>query len=417
MKTARIREKIRRGDRLRVLFLNDVGFQYGAGIAQLRQIQSFLLLGHEVRGICWTQGVLEDNITFIPRGAKGLWLGMRQLIEAHPDRGYDNTAIVKMIVQEAANHRPEVIIVGNLHGSKWALELFPELQNLGAIVVGYMHDCYLVTGRCAYPGSCSLYQVGCDESCPTADEYPVLAPKKIPAAWRLRREIFCGDTGIPLAANSTWTLEMARKSLQDMRFGRVVCYGLDERLFKPIDRLLARRLLGIPQESFVILGGAVNVNDRRKGGQIFKEIMAALSGRAQFLVFGAESGEMEGVYGTGLLRDYRKLPLLYSAADLFVGTSLEEAFGQTFCEASACAIPIVAFRVGGIPEIARDDINARLLDEIGFSPLLEEIELFMADSEKRKAFGQAGRSLVEKEFTLVRQAERWQQYLNAVAEL
>jgi len=192
---------------------------------------------------------------------------------------------------------------------------------------------------------------------------------------------------------------------------------LDESLFKPIDRSLSRRLLGIPQESFVILGGAVNVNDRREGGHIFKEIMAALSGRAQFLVFGAESGEMEGVYGTGLLRDYRKMPLLYSAADLFVGTSLEEAFGQTFCEASACAIPIVAFRVGGIPEIARDGINARLLDEIDASPLLEEIESFMADSEKRKAFGQAGRSLVEKEFTLARQAERWQQYLNAVAEL
>jgi len=259
--------------------------------------------------------------------------------------------------------------------------------------------------------------VGCDESCPTADEYPVLAPKKIPAAWRLRREIFCGDTGVPLAANSTWTLDMARKSLQDMRFGWVVCYGLDERLFKPIDRSLARRLLGIPEESFVILGGAVNVNDGRKGGHIFKEIMAALSGRAQFLVFGAESGEMQGVYGTGLLRDYRKMPLLYSAADLFVGTSLEEAFGQTFCEASACAIPIVAFRVGGIPEIARDDINARLVDEIGASPLLEEIELFMADSEKCKAFGQAGRSLVEKEFTLACQAERWQKYLNAVAEL
>ena len=417
MKAARVREKVRRGEKLRVLFLNDVGFQYGAGIAQLRQIQSFLLLGHEVRGVCWTQGVLEDNITIIPRNAKGLWLGMLQLTQAHPDRGYDNTTLVKMIVKEAANPRPDVIIVGNLHGSKWALELFPELQNLGAIVIGYMHDCYLVTGRCAYPGSCSLYQVGCDESCPTADEYPALAPKKIPAAWRLRREIFCGDTGAPLAANSTWTLDMARKSLQDMRFGRVVCYGLDERLFKPIDRSLARRLLGIPEESFVILGGAINVNDGRKGGHIFKEIMAALSGRAQFLVFGAESGEMQGVYGTGLLRDYRKMPLLYSAADLFVGTSLEEAFGQTFCEAAACAIPIVAFRVGGIPEIARDDINARLVDEIGASPLLEEIELFMADSEKRKAFGQAGRSLVEKEFTLACQAERWQQYLNAVAEL
>lgn len=417
MNAARSREKVRRDERLRVLFLNDLGFQYGAGIAHLRQIQSFLILGHQVRGICWTQGALEDNITLTPRGARGLWLGMRQLTEAHPDRGCDDAAIAKMVVKEAAAFRPDVIIVGNLHGSKWALDLLPQLQDLGAIVIGYMHDCYLATGRCAYPGSCSLHEVGCDESCPTADDYPALTPKKIPAAWRLRRDILSGDTGVPLAANSTWTLDMARKSFQNMRFGQVVSYGLDERLFKPIDRSLARRLLEIPQESFVILGGSINVSDRRKGGHIFNEIIAALSGRAKLLVFGAESGEMQDVYGTGLLRDYRKMPLLYSAADLFVGTSLEEAFGQTFCEASACAIPIVAFRVGGIPDIAKHDLNARLVDEMSASSVLEEIEFFMADPEKREAFGQAGRSLVEKEFTLVRQAERWQQYLSAVAEL
>ena len=159
------------------------------------------------------------------------------------------------------------------------------------------------------------------------------------------------------------------------------------------------------------------MDDRRKGGHIFNEIIEALSGRAQFLVFGEESGGVQGVYGTGLLRDYRKMPLLYSAADLFVGTSLEEAFGQTFCEASACAIPIVAFSVGGIPDIAKNNLNARLVDKISASSVLKEIEFFMADPEKREAFGQAGRSLVEKEFTLERQAQRWQQYLSAVAEL
>ena len=121
MKATRIREKVRRGDRLRVLFLNDLGFQYGAGMGHLRQIQSFLLLGHEVRGICWTQGVLEDNIALVPQGAQGLWLGMRQLTGAHPDHGCDDDAIIKMIVQEAVSYGPDVIIVGNLHGAKWPL--------------------------------------------------------------------------------------------------------------------------------------------------------------------------------------------------------------------------------------------------------------------------------------------------------
>jgi glycosyltransferase involved in cell wall biosynthesis len=210
---------------------------------------------------------------------------------------------------------------------------------------------------------------------------------------------------------------MAQKSLQDMRFGQVVSLGLDERLFKPIDRSLARRLLKIPQESFVILSGAANVKVRRKGWHIFKEVMTALDGRAQFLLFGAESSGMQGVYGTGLLRDYRKMPLLYSAADLFLGTSLEEAFGLTLCEAAACGLPIVAFRVGGIPEIVQNDVNARLVDQISSGGLLEEIESLMANPKKREAFGRAGRSRVEKNFTLVHQAERWRHYLKAVVEL
>ena len=56
MYPARVRDKIEHGERLRILFLNDVGFQYGAGLAQLRQVQSFLLMGHEVMGICWVTG-------------------------------------------------------------------------------------------------------------------------------------------------------------------------------------------------------------------------------------------------------------------------------------------------------------------------------------------------------------------------
>ena len=149
-------------------------------------------------------------------------------------------------------------MVGNLHAAGWPLGLFEPLRRQ-AVVVGFMHDCYLVSGRCAYPGDCRLYETGCDESCPTPDEYPALAPAKIPGAWRYRRELFCGAEGVPLAANSSWTLQMARRSLAGLRFADTVYYGLDARLFKPIDRKLARRLVGVAEDRFVILGGAVNM--------------------------------------------------------------------------------------------------------------------------------------------------------------
>lgn len=382
-------------------------------MAHLRQIQSFLLMGHEVIGLCRMQGP-EGDIPFVPGEALGLWKGMRQLPKVHLDNGYTEAEIVNIIVREVTSFQPDVIIIGNLHGARWPLDLIIALRDLDSFVVAYMHDCYLISGRCAYMGSCRLYETGCNERCPTFTEYPQLSPDKIAKAWKLRRRIFCGPHGIPLATNSCWTLEMAQRSLEGLRYADVVYLGLDERLFSPIDRELARQLLGLPQDRFLILGGSVNVTEKRKGGHFLKEIVSSLASKADFLVFGQESFGIKRVNATGLLRDYRKMPLLFSAADLFVGTAVEEAFGMTLCEASACGIPSVAFNIGGVPEIARHNINARLSDDISASGLLKEIEFFMDNPGEREAFGRAGREIVETEFTLQKQGERWMEYLKKV---
>jgi glycosyltransferase involved in cell wall biosynthesis len=322
--------------------------------------------------------------------------------------------IIETLVEAACAQAPDVVVVGNLHGAKWPLSLMPALQAAGLRVVAFMHDCYLMSGRCAYPGECRLYETGCNETCPTAHEYPVLEPVKIPAAWRLRREILCGPRGVPLATNSAWTLRTARSALPGLRHGAVLYYGLDERLFREIDRGLARRILGIPEDAFVVLAGAVSLADARKGGRILYDAIRALSREAVFLLFGLGIPEIPNVVPFGFVRDFRKMPVLYSAADVFLGTSLEEAFGQTFCEAAACGRPSVAFRVGGIPEVARHDVNARLLAEPSTEGVVEELRRLKADPELRAELGRAGRKMVEEEFTLLRQGERWVQFLDSL---
>jgi glycosyltransferase involved in cell wall biosynthesis len=164
----------------------------------------------------------------------------------------------------------------------------------------------------------------------------------------------------------------------------------------------------------VIVAGAVSLRDRRKGGPVLKEVIAALAGEAHFLVFGHAASELGDVQGTGYFRDFRRMPVVYSAADIFLGTSLEEAFGQTYCEAAACGLPILGFRVGGVPEIARQDLNARLLDAGDVDGTVRELRTLMADASARAAMGRAGRELVEAEFTLRRQGERWMDFLQAL---
>jgi len=117
-----------------------------------------------------------------------------------------------------------------------------------------------------------------------------------------------------------------------------------------------------------------------------------------------------------MIQDFRKLPLLYSAADLFISTAIAESFGQTLCEAAACGLPIVAFGVGGSPEVARHGLNARVVDEFNVPKFLEAIEYFMKNPNQRAESGWAGRALVETEYSLRRQAERWSQYLRDVVQ-
>ena len=400
---------------MRALFINDLGFQYGAGIAHLRQIQSFLLMGWEVAALCWDGGETQNLVPYISPNVQGKWLGIVSLPNLHNSFNTSSQQITDALIHEAQKFSPDVAIVGNVHGAEWPPQILSSLTSLNSLIV-YMHDSYWITGRCAYTGSCDLYKIGCNHNCPTWEQYPSLAPDKIFDAWRLRRDMFCGPAGIPIATNSEWLLNQVNEGMPNVAKTDCVYLGLDEQLFQPIDKLLARKLLGISPDSFVILGGAVNVADFRKGSHIFQELFSLYKNeKVHFLIFGKSSEVLVGAYSTGLLRDYRKMPLVYSSADLFVSTSLEESFGQTLCEAAACGIPSIAFRVGGVPEIARDGINARLVDDKSAEALANEIEFFRQNSEACFEYGKAGRQIVGQEFTLQAQGERWMQYLQSLS--
>ena len=410
----RILAKLENEAPLKVVFLNDVGFQYGAGLAELRQIKSFLHMGHEVKALCWDAGE-RKTADLLPVDSSGRWRGLQALRTLHARYGQTPENIAEALEAEVAAEAPDVVIVGNLHAAGWPLEVFQKLRELDALTVAYAHDCYLFTGRCAYPGGCGLYLTGCSECCLTCEEYPPLKACDIAEAWELRRKIFCGPSGTPLATNSSWTLDFARSALGDAIDAEVVYLGLDTRLFRPMQRDVCRRLLGIPQEAFVILSGAVDMKDRRKGGAFFEAVVNRLRKKAYFLLFGTNSPQFSRVHTVGFVDDYRKMPLLYGAADLFLATSLEEAFGQTIMEASACGVPVAAFSVGGIPEVARDGVNARLAADLSEEALIEALEFFIASPRKGLEYGAAGRRLAEAEFSLERQGRRWNEYIGRLA--
>src|SRR6185295_12931904 len=93
---------------------------------------------------------------------------------------------------------------------------------------------------------------------------------------------------------------------------------------------------------------------------------------------------------------------VWRSANIAVLPSYREGLPKALLEAAACARPIVATDVPGCREIARDGVNALLVPPDDAQALADAIILLAKDKRLRATFGEAGRRLVEKEFSAER---------------
>ncbi len=97
-----------------------------------------------------------------------------------------------------------------------------------------------------------------------------------------------------------------------------------------------------------------------------------------------------------------KLPDFLNQLDIFAMPSRFESFGVSALEASACGLPVVAFKVGGLPEILDDGVSALLAaegDNLAFEIFLRSL---VEDRELRLNMGSAGREIVAEKYDIVK---------------
>ena len=97
---------------------------------------------------------------------------------------------------------------------------------------------------------------------------------------------------------------------------------------------------------------------------------------------------------------------LYSHAAVFACPSVYEPFGLINLEAMACGTPVVASRVGGIPEVVVDGETGWLVPPGDPSALAQALRGALADPARARRMGEAGRRRVEGHFSWDRIAER-----------
>jgi glycosyltransferase involved in cell wall biosynthesis len=369
---------------LRIAMLNDHGFQYGAGIAHRRMAEAFAFAGHDVSAL---------SLRFDPG-----------------DGASPSELTAEEVATAVASHSPDLVVAGNLHSAgadPWQLGLVAERYP----TLSVLHDFWLLTGRCPYPTPCTKYISGCDASCPTANQYPVLPPDKIAPAWNRKQKLLFGNNQLMLLGNSQWTCSFAIDAMAAAGQGRpprpVQQFRLSFPLetFRAKDRQTCRALLGLPIDRFIVLLSG-DLYDPRKNTRLALDALASLQLPDLTIVSlgqkrDGEHFQFSDIRRLGHIYDPDHLASLYAAADIYVAPSREETFGQVFIESIACGTPVIGVRASGMQEAVVEGLTGLLAEEFSTEALAAAIFELYRKPDLRVRMGQWGRIYVQNEWSVM----------------
>ncbi len=114
----------------------------------------------------------------------------------------------------------------------------------------------------------------------------------------------------------------------------------------------------------------------------------------------------DGVIWIEKMLEKREVIQLLTHAAVFVVPSVYEPMGIVNLEAMACETPVVASRVGGIPEVVEDGVTGLLVPPADPPALAAAVNELLRDPERGREMGKAGRRRVLEHFTWRAVAER-----------
>lgn len=272
-------------------------------------------------------------------------------------------------LKKVNKYNPDIIHLHNLHGSYINLKLlFKYIKKNNIKVIWTLHDCWSFTGNCAYYDliKCEKWKTGC-RKCPQNKSKLFL--NNIPLMYDKKKSWFTGVSNMILVANSYWTAEQVKQSFLNEYKADVIYNGIDLDIFKPTESDFRKKYN--LENKYIVLGVAFGWG-KRKGLDVFTELARRLDSEKYQIVLVGTDDNVDKLLPDNIISIHRtqnqtELAEIYTAADIFVNPTREEAFGLVNIEALACGTPGVTFNTGGSPEcydeacgsvVPKDDIEA-----------------------------------------------------------
>jgi len=297
----------------------------------------------------------------------------------------------------------------NLHWIPGMLSV-KDIGKLKKPIVWTLHDMWAFCGGEHYAPDDTLarFRIGyLPGNQPSWEKGPDLNRK----TWDFKRKAW-EQKSFTVVGSSRWMSYCARESVifkgADIL---TINYPLDlKHVWQPVPRDEACKTLNLPMDKTLILMGAIGgLADHRKGGDLFHDaINQLIKGKlknAELVIFGKDTKENSynwpcPVYWLGNIQDDGKLAMVYSAAHVTVVPSRQETLGQTALEAQACGTPVVAFNIGGLPDVVIHRETGWLANPFDTEELAHGIRWVLEDSVRRSALSRCAREKVVERFSL-----------------
>lgn len=306
------------------------------------------------------------------------------------------------VVRKINSLNPDIV---HLHWINNGLLAIEDLKKINAPLVWTLHDMWPFTGGCHYSAGCNHWLDQCG-NCPQLirngnnDLSKKIFSRKL-KAWK--------EIDLTVVAPSQWLSNLAATSPLLSRCGiQVIPNGLDVASFYPRVKERSRQSLNLPQKKRLLLFGAMNATgDNRKGFDLLIESLSklpdALRNQLELVVFGNQDNVMEKyldfkTHFIGTVNGDEELAKLYSSADLFIAPSREDNLPNTCIESIACGTPVVAFNIGGIPDIIQHKETGYLADAFNTTDMAKGIIWVLGTLKESNKMQLAARAYAESSY-------------------
>ncbi len=228
--------------------------------------------------------------------------------------------------------------------------------------------------------------------------------------WERKKRSWKNLNNLTVVSPSKWLANEAKSSYLFRNF-RIenIPNGIDTNVFKECDKLLSKKKYGLPLDKKLLLFGAANpLSNERKGYKLLisviqKLLESKINKNLALVIFGSANKKMGfglPTYFIGEVSSEKDLAEIYSAADIFITPSREDNLPNTVIESMSCGTPVVAFNIGGMPDMIDNKVNGVMVAPFKVNLMAREISLILNNKKYHKSLSIGARRKVLRKFNI-----------------